>query len=276
MENTLKQKTEMLEQQLKRYERVAVAFSGGVDSALLLTVARKVLKDNVVAITSHPLFFPEDEIEKAAAFCKQYQIRHIICQQDADAMDRLRYNPIDRCYICKKSFYSDIRQIARAEGYLYVLDGSIVDDDNDYRPSRTALQELDIKIPLHDAGFHKEEVRALAKQLGLEIWNKKSMACYATRFPYNTLISNESLHAVIEGEKYLRSLGFSMVRVRHHDDLARIEIQPEEMGMLLQNELRMKIHAFFQKLGYQYITVDLKGYATGSMNHGLPIPPVFP
>ena len=262
----LKQKIEKLEQQIERYEKVAVAFSAGVDSSLLLIVAKKVLKDNVVAITSQPLFFPEEEIEEAAAFCNQYHIKHVICQQDTEAVDRLKYNPIDRCYICKKSFYSDIIRIARVDGYQYVLDGSIVDDDNDYRPARKVLRELDIKTPLYDAGFHKEEVRMLAKQLGLKIWNKHSMACYATRFPYDTFISNESLHAVIEGEKYLRSLGFSMVRVRHHDRLARIEILPEEISMLVQNEFRVKVYTFFQKLGYQYITVDLKGYATGSMN----------
>ncbi len=270
MNEVIEQKYADLEQQLKAYEKAVVAFSAGTDSALLLYAAKSILKDQVIAVTSHPLFFPEEEISAAAEFCRQYNIRHIICSQDTAAIEQLRYNPQDRCYICKKSFYSEICRIAREKGIQYVLDGSIVDDDNDYRPSRKALRELDIKTPLYYAGFSKEEVRSLSKELGLPTWNKHSMACYATRFPYGTLITQESLRAVKEGEKYLLSLGFSMARVRHHDSLVRLELLHNEIGKLLQNDLLTKVDAFFHELGYQYVTVDLKGYAAGSMNLDIP------
>lgn len=262
-------KEENLRKLIKSYQRVAVAFSGGVDSTYLLKVAWEELPGNVIAVTATSCSFPKRELDEAKAFCKKYQIPHVIVESEELEIEGFRQNPKNRCYLCKHELFEKILRIADENGAHAVLEASNMDDNGDYRPGLVAVKELGIKSPLREAEFYKEEIRKRSKELGLSTWNKQSFACLASRFVYGETIDEEKLSMVDKAEQLLLDLGFHQLRVRIHGKLARIEVDPNEFQKLLEEPTRTKIYDAFQEYGFTYITLDLKGYRTGSMNETL-------
>lgn len=246
-----------------------MAYSGGVDSTLLLKVAHDVLGDRAVAVIASSETYPSEEAEAAKKIACNMGARLIIIHTDELQNRDFIRNASDRCYHCKMELFGKLKQIAVQEVLNCVVHGANIDDLGDYRPGHKAAEELGIRAPLQEAGFTKSEIRELSKQIGLPTWDKPSLACLASRFPYGTPISAEILKQVDEAEKLLKNLGFRQVRVRHHGNIARIEIGPEELHRLLGNGLRQKIAERFKELGYLYVTVDIEGYRTGSMNDTL-------
>lgn len=245
---------------------LAVAFSSGADSTFLLKAAKEALGSSVLAVTIKSCFFPSGEMEEAAGFCKQEGIKHIIIDIDQLGIDGLKENPEDRCYLCKKYIFGKIREAARENGISNIAEGSNLDDEGDYRPGLKAVDELGIKSPLRYAGFTKREIRALSGQMGLPTWNKPSFACYASRFVYGETITREKIGMVAKAEKLLHDNGFNQVRVRIHGLMARIEILPGGFPKLIQENIRETVVHELEKMGFTYVTMDLSGYHTGSMN----------
>ena len=248
---------------------VAIAFSSGVDSTFLLKVAHDVLGSHVIAVTAKSCSFPQRELLEAQAFCQKEKIDHVIVESEELDIEGFRQNPKNRCYLCKRELFTKIREIADARGISYIAEGSNLDDNGDYRPGLLAVAELGVKSPLRDTGLCKEEIRALSKELGLPTWNKQSFACLSSRFVYGETISEDRLQMVDRAEQLLLDLGFHQVRVRIHGMMARIELHPSEFARLLDPLVRGKITAEFRALGFRYITMDLEGYRTGSMNEGV-------
>ena len=257
-------KFDALKNYLRQLQSVAVAFSGGVDSTFLLTVAHNVLGDQAVAITASSNFFPHRESDDAKNFCASIGVRQIVFNVDHLSIDGLINNPPDRCYICKKFLFDAIKKIAADNHLAYVVEGSNLDDNSDYRPGMRAIAELDIKSPLRHARLYKHEIRELSKELRLPTWNKPSFACLASRFVYGEIISDQKLSMVERAEQFLLERNFRQVRVRIHDRLARIEIEPSDFDRLIQ--IRAEVDEFFKSVGFQYVALDLSGYRTGSMN----------
>ncbi len=249
--------------------KVLIAFSGGVDSTFLLKVAKDVLNDNVLAVIAQSPTYPESEVRDAEAMCVSLGVKRKVIQTDEFSDENFVTNPKERCYFCKKELFSKLLQIAKDNNIPYVLDGSNFDDKSDFRPGTQAKNELGIRSPLMELGFTKEDIRNYSKDLNLPTWDKPSYACLASRIPYGTRITQEILRKVEQGEKYLRSLGFKQLRVRHHDSIVRIELDKEAIVNLLQDDLMDKISKKFEELGYLYVTIDLKGFRSGSMNEGL-------
>lgn len=259
-------KLEKLKKYIKSLGKIAVAFSGGVDSTFLLWVAKEVLGNNVIAITSRLNSFPNREFTESQNFCKLNNISWIEFTLDELTIDGFKDNPINRCYLCKRKIFSEIKRIAKENDILEVAEGSNVDDAMDYRPGLKAIEELEIKSPLRIAGMMKEDIRVLSRFFGLPTWDKPSFACLSTRFEYGDEITEEKLAMVDKGEQLLLDLGFSQVRVRVHGKMARIEILPEEFSKLIEENNRKKIYESFREYGFTYVSMDLMGYRTGSMN----------
>jgi uncharacterized protein len=266
-EMTQSEKQERLKEELRKLGSVAIAFSSGVDSTFLLKTAHDVLGDQAIAITAKSCTFPKRELEEAAAFCKQEGIRHIIVESDELEVEGFRENPPNRCYLCKKSLFTQLIQVAKEQGIAYVAEGSNMDDLGDYRPGLQAISELQIESPLRKAGLYKEEIRTLSKKLGLKTWEKPSFACLSSRFVYGEEITREKLSMVDQAENLLLMLGFYQFRVRIHGKIARIEVLPEEFPKLMEN--RELIVDKLTEFGFSYVTMDLKGYRMGSMNETL-------
>ena len=262
-------KQEELEKLLESYKRVAVAFSSGVDSTYLLKMAQKVLGENVIAVTASSCSFPKRELEEAKTFCRENGIRHIVVESEELDIDGFRQNPKNRCYLCKHELFEKIRSIAKENGIETVVEASNTDDDGDYRPGLVAVKELGIESPLRHVGLSKKEIREYSKELGLPTWNKQSFACLSSRFVYGETISEEKLAMVDQAEQLLLDMGFHQLRVRIHDKLARIEVQPSEFEKIMQEENRTKIFHELKQYGFSYVTLDLQGYRTGSMNETL-------
>ncbi len=265
----MQDKQTRLRQYVKELKTVAVAFSGGIDSVFLLKTAHEVLGDGVMAITAVFHSFPQKELEEAESFCKKEGIRQRICRVNELELENFCQNPPNRCYICKKAFLQKIKEMAAEEGIVNVAEGSNMDDCQDYRPGMAAVSELKILSPLRELGLYKSEIRQLSKQMGLSAWEKPSSACLASRFAYGEQITEEKLRMVEQAEQLLSRKGFGQFRVRIHDRIARIEVLPEEFAKLFEEELRQELVDQLKSYGFTYVSMDLEGYRTGSMNEAL-------
>ena len=256
---------------LSREKKLAVAFSAGVDSTLLLKAAVNTLgNENVLAVTALSASFPEREADEADVFTRGIGVSRVTVEVDQLSIPGFRENPANRCYLCKKVLFTQMMEAAREKGFTVMAEGSNVDDLSDYRPGLKAIEELGVMSPLREAGLTKAEIRELSSELGLPTWNKPSFACLATRFVYGETISDEKLRRVELGERLLQDLGFKQFRVRIHGEegrLARIEVLPGELEKLLKK--RQEITSEFRKAGFDYTAMDLEGYRTGSMNEVL-------
>ena len=272
MTEELNKKYEMLKEYFKQLGSVAIAFSSGVDSTFMLKVAHDVLGDNAVAVTARSHSFPAREKNEAADFCKKEGIEHIFIDSEELNIPGFKQNPKNRCYLCKHELFEEIIEVAKQSGLTYVCEGSNLDDNGDYRPGLQAIAELGVKSPLRECNLWKSEIRAISKELGLSTWKKQSFACLASRFVYGETISIEKLDMVDKAEQLLIDMGFEQVRVRIHSfgngetsgTIARIEVNPDEITKLVLN--REAIVSEFKKIGFNYVSMDLQGYRTGSMN----------
>lgn len=264
----IRQKYEALLASLKALGSAAVAFSAGVDSAFLLDSAILALgTENVLAVTVSAPSVPAKEVEEAAAFCEQRGIRHMILSFDQFTIPGFENNPPDRCYLCKKALFTGI--LAASAGCAAVLEGSNADDRKAYRPGMRAITELGVKSPLLEAGLTKAEIRSLSAERSLPTASKPSLSCLATRFPYGETLTKEKLLAVGQGEALLFSLGFSQARVRVHGDVARIEVPAAELDRFSDPVLRSSVVTTLKGFGFLYVTLDLVGFRSGSMDEGL-------
>ena len=268
----LARKAEKLESLVAGLGSAAVAFSGGVDSSLLAAVARKVLGDKAAAVTGRSRSFPARELLAAEDLASRLGLRHVVVDSEELDLPGFSQNPPNRCYLCKRELFGKIKEEARKLGLSAVVEASNADDAGDFRPGLAALAELGILSPLRECGMSKAEVRALSRHMGLPNWDKPSFACLASRFPYGESITPERLDRVDRAETLLLGMGVRQVRVRFHDhgDLARVETDEEGFGIVADPERRQEILARFRELGFLYVTLDLAGYQSGSMN--LPLP----
>lgn len=277
MKTDLKIKTKkivVLKAILKKLKSAVVAYSGGVDSTFLLYAAMSVLgRDNVIAVTATSESYPAFELNSAKRIARHLRVKHVITRTNELKNKDFSKNPVNRCYFCKKELFRRLKKIARENGCRYVLDGSTADDLNDLRFGTVAAKEEGIKSPMQQARLCKQDIRGFAKRLGLRNWNKPSFACLASRFEYNKRIDKDKLRIVEEAEDFMRRAGFGQLRVRCHGDIARIEIDKTKMRKFFNNGTREKIAKKLKSLGFTYVTVDLAGYRTGSMNEGLDITP---
>jgi len=265
----LQEKYETLKENMKKRGSAAIAYSGGVDSTFLVKVAHEVLGDKMIAVTATSSTYPERELKEAIKYAKDMGVKHLIISSEELNIEGFASNPTNRCYYCKKELFTKIKAIANENGAQYVFDGSNIDDDGDYRPGMQAARELEVISPLKEAKLTKDDIRELSKDLGLPTWNKPAFACLSSRFPYGNEITAPKLKMVDEAEQFLLDMGIRQVRVRHHGEIARIEVAPEERVQFFDVEVMNRIGERFKEIGFTYVTLDMLGYRTGSMNEVL-------
>ena len=268
MDPALEAKKQKLLAILRDMGGCVIGFSGGVDSTFLFAVAARVLGKRALAVTATSETYPERELREANELALRIGGRHRVIVSEELDIPGFAENPVDRCYHCKSELFTKLRKVADEEGLPYVADGSNVDDRGDYRPGRKALRELDVRSPLEEAGLSKDDIRALSKEMELPTWDKPSFACLSSRFPYGVTITREKIAVVGKAEESLRELGLRTLRVRHHGDVARLELGADEFGRVVDG-LRDEVVRRVKAAGYTYVALDLQGYRTGAMNEAL-------
>ncbi len=269
MAASLIEKKQHLESILKAMKGCVIGFSGGVDSTFLFAVAKEILREKAIAVTISSEIHPGWELDEAIELARRIDGRHRVLRAKALEIPGLAENPENRCYVCKKAIANELWKIAREEGVSFVLDGGNVDDRDDYRPGRQAAIEAGIRSPLDEAGFSKTDIRELSRKMCLPTWDKPSYACLISRFPYGVYLTPEKLQRVAKAEDFLREMGLKTVRVRFHDDVARLELGTEEFDRVV-HELREDVVRKIKEAGFAYVALDLQGYRTGAMNEVLP------
>jgi uncharacterized protein len=266
------EKERLLRETLSSLGSVIVAYSGGVDSAYLAWLAHDTLGSRAVAITADSPSYPDQHRRMALEIAARFGLHHEIIQTSELERPEYRANPANRCYFCKHELYTHLSRIATERGAV-IVDGSNADDRGDYRPGRQAAKEFGVRSPLDEVDLTKDEIRELSRRAGLPTWDEPASACLSSRIPYHSEVTGEKLRMIERAERALRERGFRVCRVRHHDDLARIEIGASELPRALEPEMRQALVSDLKAAGYRYVTIDLQGYRTGSLNEGLLLRP---
>jgi len=266
--NALTEKADALRLRLATLGSVVVAYSGGVDSAYLAYIASRTLGDRAVAVTADSPSYPERHRQLAFRIAREFGLRHEVVHTRELDRSEYRANPVNRCYYCKHELYTHLSRIAAERGAV-IVDGNNADDRGDYRPGRLAAREFGVRSPLDEVNLTKDEIRALSKRAGLPTWDEPASACLSSRIPYHHDVTDEKLRTIERAEDALRRLGFRVFRVRHHDELARLEISRAEMARALEEDMAAAIVRELKAAGYRYVSLDLQGYRTGSLNEGL-------
>ena len=266
---TVRGKLAALKANLQEMDSVVVAYSGGVDSAFMAATANEVLGRKALAVTAKSPSLAPSELRDAVSLGKRLGLNHRVIE--TKEVQRLDYqtNDSNRCFFCKDELYTHLTGIAAQEGFSWVANGTNLDDLGDFRPGLNAAEQYGVRSPLVDAGLSKAEIRSLSKDIGLSIWDKPAQACLSSRIPYGTPVTVEALTRIAEAEEFLRSLGIRQLRVRHHDTIARIEVEPEDFLTLIDEDVRRRVNDFFRSIGYSYVTLDLGGFRSGSLNEVL-------
>jgi uncharacterized protein len=270
----LRARKAQLFEQLRALPSLVVAYSGGVDSAYLAWAAHCVLGKRALAVTADSPSYPERQRAMALAIARDFNLRHEMVSTRELERPEYRANPANRCYFCKHELYSVLSELARARGFAAIADGSNADDRGDYRPGRQAAREFGVLSPLDEAALSKADIRELSHEAGLPSWDEPASACLSSRIPYHSEVTNEKLRVIEEAEEAVRALGFRVLRVRHHGEVARIELARDELARALDPAISSAIDSALRALGFRYVTLDLKGYRLGSLNEGLKLRPV--